>query len=124
KAMKALALLHLQAEGKVLGIGHDGTPLSMYDHPEAYPKMFPWLFPYGYGGLGQHHLKRKLSERAHKRHLLMFHDKRFQNDVHFPIVAFNHKQMKSAITGSFLASKRGNFESVADRLSKLNPHTL
>ncbi|KDR86189.1 hypothetical protein GALMADRAFT_52823, partial [Galerina marginata CBS 339.88] len=40
KAMKAAALRHLQSEGKVLGIGHDGIPLSMYDNPDAYPKMF------------------------------------------------------------------------------------
>ncbi|KDR76169.1 hypothetical protein GALMADRAFT_67670, partial [Galerina marginata CBS 339.88] len=40
KAMKAMALRHLQAGGKVLGIGHEGSPLSMYDHPEAYPNMF------------------------------------------------------------------------------------
>ncbi|KDR72196.1 hypothetical protein GALMADRAFT_74100, partial [Galerina marginata CBS 339.88] len=124
KAMKAMALRHLQAGGKVLGIGHDGNPLSMYDNPDAYPNMFPWLFPYGYGGLGQHHLKRNLSEVAHKKHLLLYHDKRFQMDVHFPIIAFNHEQMKSAITGSFLASKRSNFASVADRLSRLDPHTL
>ncbi|KDR72374.1 hypothetical protein GALMADRAFT_43691, partial [Galerina marginata CBS 339.88] len=54
----------------------------------------------------------------------MYHDKRFQTDVHFPIVAFNHQQMKSSITGSFLAAKRTNFANVADRLSAINPHTL
>ncbi|PPQ81451.1 hypothetical protein CVT26_007746 [Gymnopilus dilepis] len=124
KTMKALALRHLQSGGKVLGIGHEGVPESMYDNPQAYPKMFPWLFPFGYGGIGQRHMKGKISSTLHKRNLLMYHDKRFQTDVHFPIVAFNHNQMKNSITGSFLTAKRADFPNIADRLARLNPDTL
>ncbi|KDR73765.1 hypothetical protein GALMADRAFT_46687, partial [Galerina marginata CBS 339.88] len=75
KAMKAIALRHLQAKGKVLGIGHDPLPQSMYNNPQAYPKMFPWLFPYGKGGIGQRHLKKKISEASQKKQLLMYYDK-------------------------------------------------
>ncbi|PPQ81054.1 hypothetical protein CVT26_006166, partial [Gymnopilus dilepis] len=124
KTMKALALRHLQSGGKVLGIGHEGVTESMYDNPQAYPKMFPWLFPYGYGGINQRHLKGKVSSAVHKRNALMYHDKRFQTDVHFPIVAFNHEQMKSSVTGSFLTAKRADFANIADRLSRLSPDTL
>ncbi|PPQ65718.1 hypothetical protein CVT26_000335 [Gymnopilus dilepis] len=45
-------------------------------------------------------------------------------DVHFPIVAFNHEQMKSSIDGSFLAAKRADFPDIAERLSQLNPNVL
>ena len=90
-ALKARALKHLQDQGKVLGIGQDDKPQSMYDNPQVYPQMFPWLFPYGCGGVGQARLKKKISEAEHKRHLLMYHDKRFQTDLYFPIVAFNHE---------------------------------
>ena len=39
--------------------------------------MFPWLFPYGLGGIGT----TTLSDKEHKRHLLMYHDKCFQVDI-------------------------------------------
>ena len=108
-ALKAHAMKHLESGGKTLGIGHENKPQSMYDNPQAYPQMFPWLFSYGYRGIGQAHLKKKLSESEHKKCLLMYHDKRFQTDLYFPIVAFNHKQMKAGITGSFLLAKQQKF---------------
>ena len=96
----------------------------MYDNPQAYPQMFPWLFPYGYGGIGQAHLKKKLSESEHKKCLLMHHNKRFQTDLYFPIVAFNHEQMKAGITGSFLLAKRQKFAEIVKRLTGLNRDVL
>lgn len=71
QALKAEALSHLESGGLTLGIGHDGTPQSIYDNPQLYPQMFPWLFSYGYGGIGQELFKRKLSEWEHKKKLLM-----------------------------------------------------
>ena len=123
-ALKARALRHLETQGKTLGIGHEDQPQSMYDNPQAYPQMFPWLFPYGYGGLGQPLHRRLLSEKEHKHWLLMYHDKRFQQDLYFPIIAFNHEQMKSGITGSFLLAKRQNFESISLRLQTLDKEVL
>lgn len=123
-ALKARAFKHLESQGKTLGIGHDDKPLSMYDNPEAYPQMFPWLFPYGYGGIGQAQLKKKVSEAEHKRSLLMYHDKRFQTDLYFPIVAFNHEQMKAGVTGSFLLAKRQSFNEISRRLTSLDPNVL
>ena len=38
----------------------------------------------------------------HKQNLLMYHDKRFQTDFYFPMIAFNHEQLKAGVTGSFL----------------------
>ena len=123
-ALKARALKHLHDQGKVLGIGQDDKPQSMYDNPQAYPQMFPWLFPYGQGGIGQARLKRRLSETEHKRHLLMYHDKRFQTDLYFPIVAFNHEQLKAGITGSHLLSKRQKFNEISQRLVSLDQTVL
>jgi len=54
----------------------------------------------------------------------MYHDKRFQQDLYFPIVAFNHEQMKSGITGSFLMAKRQNFENISRRLQTLDKDVL
>ncbi|KAJ6549430.1 hypothetical protein DFH09DRAFT_926156, partial [Mycena vulgaris] len=60
------------------------------------------------------------SQRRHKKKLLLYHDKRFQTDVYFPIVAFNHGQIKAASTSSFLVAKRAKFQDIADRLLGLN----
>ena len=124
QSLKARALRHLESEGKILGIGHDNVPQSLYNNPQAYPQMFPWLFPYGFGGIGQSPLKKKMSELEHKRQLLMYHDKRFQCDLYFPIVAFNHEQVKSGITGSFLVAKRRNFANISRRLMSLDTSVL
>jgi len=60
--------------------------------------MMPWLFSYGLGGIGNKLQKGHISDIAHKRHLLMYYDKRFQLDSHFPLIAFNHKQIKESTT--------------------------
>ncbi|KAI4517648.1 hypothetical protein K525DRAFT_174774, partial [Schizophyllum commune Loenen D] len=74
--LKSAALEHLQNGRSVLGIGHDEKPEGIFDNPKAYPAMFPWLFPYGLGGIGMHiGGSASLSSVAHKRHLLLYHDK-------------------------------------------------
>jgi hypothetical protein len=69
--LKAIALTHLNKGGKMLAVGHSSKLESMYNNPQYFPQMFPWLFPYGLGGIGSS----ELSEAAHKRFLLMYHDK-------------------------------------------------
>lgn len=120
-ARKAAALQHLRTGGHVLAVGRSDTPESIYDNPQLYPQMFPWLFPYGLGGLGNSRVRGVLSEVAHKRWMLMYHDKRFQCDSRFILVAFNHEQIKRGTTGSFVLAKRNNFNTVVNRVSRLNP---
>ncbi|HEY4831131.1 MAG TPA: helitron helicase-like domain-containing protein, partial [Waddliaceae bacterium] len=122
--LKARALQHLVDNGSTLGIGHDTIPQSIYDNPQAYPQMFPWLFPYGHGGIGQKCHFGSISEIGHKKNLLMYHDKRFQTDFYFPMISFNHNQLKSGITGSFLLSKRKKWPSISRRLKTLNRDVL
>jgi len=53
KALATRAAKHLKEDhGKVLSISHAETPQSIYDNLQLYPMMFPWLFPYGLGGVG------------------------------------------------------------------------
>jgi len=53
KALAARAAKYLtQDDGKILAVGHAEKPESMYDNTQLYPMMFPWLFPYGLGGIG------------------------------------------------------------------------
>ncbi|KAJ6630461.1 hypothetical protein B0H10DRAFT_1687704, partial [Mycena sp. CBHHK59/15] len=73
--LKMIALRHLTEEGKLLGIGRSEDPVSMYDSLEAYPGMFPWLFPYGLGGVGHPSHHKKISDMTSKKLLLMYNDK-------------------------------------------------
>ncbi|RXW13810.1 hypothetical protein EST38_g12041 [Candolleomyces aberdarensis] len=50
-ARKAAALHHLRSGGHILAVGHSDSPESMYDNPQFYPQAYPWLFPYGFGGI-------------------------------------------------------------------------
>ncbi|KAH7906417.1 hypothetical protein BJ138DRAFT_1016244, partial [Hygrophoropsis aurantiaca] len=124
KALKAHAVRHLLEGGKILAIGHEAEPESLYNNPQLYPQMFPWLFPYGLGGIGQTHFKGKLSTARHKQHLLMYHDKRFQTDEHFPIVAFNHEQIRESSTAGFVMTSKSAFNSIIDRLFSVDVDIL
>jgi hypothetical protein len=119
-ALKALALRHLNSSGKMLAVGHSDKPQSMWNNPQLYPQMFPWLFPYGVGGIGAS----SISHKEHKRHLLMYHDKRFQTDINFPFVAFSHEQIKASTTQSFLLVEQRRFTDISRRLMSVNLGTL
>ncbi|KAJ7246523.1 hypothetical protein C8J57DRAFT_1438223 [Mycena rebaudengoi] len=54
----------------------------------------------------------------------MYHDKRFQTDLYFPMVAFNELQIKAGKTGSHLLAKKKHFGSVVDRISHLDSAVL
>ncbi|KAJ7077792.1 hypothetical protein C8R44DRAFT_654901 [Mycena epipterygia] len=92
KTIKSVALQHLTHKGSMLGIGRSELPVSLYDNVGAYPGMFPWLFPYGKGGIGHPTHANKQGDLTRKKSLLMYHDKRFQLDTYFPMIAFNHER--------------------------------
>ena len=120
KKLKGIALSYLNNGGKMLAVGHSAKLESIYNNPQYYPQMFPWLFPYGMGGIGSTHL----SEAAHKRFLLMYHDKRFQRDVYFPFVAFSHSQIKSCTSGAFFLAERKNFHEITNWILSVNQTVL
>ena len=119
-AVKGMALRHLANNGKMLMVGHSDKFESMWNNPQLYPQMFPWLFPYGLGGVGA----AKISHKEHKRHLLMYHDKRFQTDINFPFVAFSHEQMRANTTQSFLLVDQRRFGDISERLMQVDWNAL
>ncbi|KAJ2916281.1 hypothetical protein MD484_g4135, partial [Candolleomyces efflorescens] len=121
---KAAALRHLQSGGSVLAVGHSDVPESMYNNPGLYPQIYPWLFPYGLGGVGNPRLQGLVSESRHKKLLLTYYDKRFQYDSRFVLMAFNHEQLKAGTTSSFILTKRSNFSDVVRKVSQVNPAVL
>ncbi|KAI0038189.1 hypothetical protein FA95DRAFT_1505980, partial [Auriscalpium vulgare] len=123
--LKALALQYINStNGLVLGLGHNDTPESTYDNPQLYPQAFPWLFPYGLGGIGNENGYSKISDSARKRALLMYHDKRFQLEPLFPLIAFNHEQIKRTNTGGYLLTQKATFPDIARRLLSVNEVVL
>ena len=79
-----------------------------------YLSMFPWLFPYGLGGISIFFHVGKLSTVSHEGHLLLYHNKHFQKDPHFPLIALNHEQIKQATTGGFLLTECKSSDMVAE----------
>lgn len=120
KTQKSLATRHFKGDNGVLAIGHAEHPQSIYNNTSLYPSMFPWLFPYGLGGIGT----TVLSDAAHKKWLMMYHDKWFQVDINFPFVAFSHEQVKASTTAGFLLVKKDKFHNIANRISNLDEAVL
>jgi hypothetical protein len=86
--------------------------------------MMPWLFPYGLGGIGNGMQQVNISDLAHKRHLLMYHDKQFQKDLHFPLIAFNHEQIKQCTSAGYLLAEKAKFQDISNRLLDVDINML
>ncbi|KAJ3872530.1 hypothetical protein F5051DRAFT_463411 [Lentinula edodes] len=110
--LKAKAWQHFEKGGKVLAVGQSNLCESLWKNPRLYGKMFPHLFPYGAGIYGSC----DISERDHRKSLLLYHDKRFQTDPHFPFVAFSHMQIKNCSDAAWLLTDKKSFQDISNRL--------
>ena len=110
--MTTIAIQHLKPDDKALVVGHAKEPESIFNNPSLYPQIFPWFFPYGYGGIQNSLISKPISSQAQKAHYLLYFDKRFQVDKLFPIIAFNHEQIQSSAKQSFLLTKKSNVDKV------------
>jgi len=86
--------------------------------------VFPWLFPFGHGGIGNSHISVRISSEKQKKHYLLYHDKCFQLDRLFPLVAFSHEQVKSATSAGFIVSKQSMFEQICSCIERVNGDVL
>ena len=120
KVLIAIAMDHMEKTRKVLAIGHEKELQALYHSPLLNPKIFPWLLPYGLGGIGNAAHNEKSSMMAHKGYLLMYHVKHFQTDPHFPLIAFNHEQIMESTMGGYWLTNKQTFPIFADQL--LNPN--
>jgi hypothetical protein len=123
-ATRALALQHLIKDQNILFVGHGTKPESMFNNCQLFPSMMPWLFPYGLGGIGNSNIVGPLSSIAQKKHLLMCHDKRFQTDPGFPLIAFNQEQIQQSSSAGFVTAEKPYFAEVAKRLLTLDRSVL
>jgi hypothetical protein len=118
------ALQHLRDGGNILSIGQRETPESVYNNPSLFPGMMPWLFPFGFGGFDNPTQSVKIPRMRQIRAHLSYCDKRFQEDVFFPFIVFNHNQIRECSTGSHLLTERSNFDHVASRILEVNSEAL
>src|SRR6202522_2362706 len=123
-ATRALALQHLIKDQNILFVGHGTKPESMFNNCQLFPSMMPWLFPYGLGGIGNSKIIGRMSSIAQKKYLLMYHDKRFQTDPGFPLIAFNQEQIQQSSSAGFVTAEKPYFAEVARRLLTLNKSVL
>jgi hypothetical protein len=116
-ATRALALQHLIKDQNILFVGHAVKPESLFNNCQLFPSMMPWLFPYGLGGIGNSNIVGPMSFIAQKKYLLMYHDKRFQTDPGFPLIAFNQEQIQQSSSAGFVTAEKPYFAEVAKRLT-------
>ncbi|KAF9549160.1 hypothetical protein CPC08DRAFT_648267, partial [Agrocybe pediades] len=83
--------------------------------------MFPHLFPYGLGGIGSTSV---IPDKQRKRHLLLYYDKRFQTDSHFPLIAFNQEQIKSTTRSGLILAESKRFDEIAERILSIDMTAL
>ena len=67
QTIRLKAMKHLRESGKVMAIKLSDDLESLWHNPQLYPSMFPWLFPYGYGGLGNDKIHLNLSDATRKK---------------------------------------------------------
>ena len=123
-ATRALALQHLIKDQNILFVGHGDKPESMFNNSQLFPSMMPWLFPYGLGGIGNSNIIGPMSSISQKKYLLMYHDKRFQTDPGFPLIAFNQEQIQQSSSAGFVTAEKPYFTEVAKRLMTLDKSVL
>ncbi|KAF8590722.1 hypothetical protein K439DRAFT_1329061, partial [Ramaria rubella] len=102
-----------------LGVGQASQPASIYDNPQLYPQAFPWLFPYGLGGVGNMNGVMKVPEKVHQKHLMLYHDKRFQTDPDFPWLHLIIDKSK-ILQWSFLLADRVHFDDIVGHLLSIS----
>lgn len=98
--------------------------LEQLNNLKLNPQTFPWLFSYGLRGVRNKCGSIPVSEGKCKMQLLMYHDKWFQLEALFPLVALNHEPIKSSTTAEYLLADKSKFNDIAKRLMSINERVL
>jgi hypothetical protein len=54
----------------------------------------------------------------------MYHDKHFQKDSHFALIAFNHEQIKQSTSSGYLLAETPKFNNISKRLMDVDVEVL
>ncbi|KAI0087676.1 hypothetical protein BDY19DRAFT_1010104, partial [Irpex rosettiformis] len=117
------AIHHLRMGGNILTVGSSSSPESIYNNPDLFPGLFPWLYPYGVGG-PETVREVDIPRVRYFRACLLYYDRRFQEDAYFPFIVLNQAQIRESSVGGYILTERRNFDKVADRLLSTDPEVL
>ena len=73
----ANAISHLKSGKELILYRHAEKPESIYENPDLYPGMFPWLYPFGRGGFQPAKTtvhRKRVDRRRHIQYLLQYYD--------------------------------------------------
>ncbi|KAJ3557014.1 hypothetical protein NM688_g1702 [Phlebia brevispora] len=120
KTRQLVCARHLKQGGRIIGYGHSSEPESMFRNPKLLPGLYPWLFPYGLGRLGNPFASVGVPRRTHIRWFMNYHDRRFQVDETFPFLLFNQEQIRACSKGGITLTERKNYPQVVEKINSLN----
>ncbi|PBK58622.1 hypothetical protein ARMSODRAFT_900264, partial [Armillaria solidipes] len=101
----------------------DSGPEEANVKPNFFEKAFPFLFPYGRGGL-EDDRPTTLDFREHIRWCLRYHDRRFRKHETFPFVAFGIAQRQETLSSARLQMRRKTFNADAQIMASITEEML
>lgn len=101
------------------GLRNDGGP----GNANHLLGSFPTLFPYGMGGL-ETDRPINVPYETHVRWTMLYADRRFRTDIHFPFQVFGVMQKREVCRSAVLQMKKGNFQRNMDLISTLRKADL
>lgn len=122
--MTMSALQHLKSGGGFLQIPHESEPTNTYEDYDAFPAMFPTLFPYGVFGFERPEQPHKLNMKLHARHLLSLSDRRFQEHSTFQFMVYNILQRREVNKSARFKISKRHFDSFARDLDRISTATI
>jgi hypothetical protein len=101
----------------------DGDGACPADQPNFFEKVFPCLYPYGYGGLES---KRPvpIDFPEHIRWSLQYFDRRFRKHETFPFVTFGISQRRQVLSSARIQMQRQTFEREARVIASITAEKL
>lgn len=100
-------------------MGISSTPVYDYSNPTHLYASFPYLFPYGIGGVQENYRKIKISYREQIKYMLSLNDNRFSTDRHFPFVTFNIIQKYETRQSIYLMIQKRNYNKITEMINRL-----
>ena len=100
------------------------TAVNEYNNPALFPGMYPTLFPYGLGGIGEPGREEKMSFNVHTNYFFDLADRVFRYHHSFMFVVFNILQRRMAHLQTHLTCKKSHFDKVAAKLTSVLAQSL
>lgn len=122
--MSMHALQHLKSGGGFVQIPHDSDPTNTYDDHDAFPAMFPTLFPYGVYGFEKPEQPIKMTMALHAKHLLALADTRFQEHTTFQFMVYNILQRREVNKSARFKINKKHVDSFAKDINAISPATI